>query len=817
MKKLLFTFLLAIAFLGPAALASPLLPQDLVFIPAGGGKYIYCNNSEGITNSDLADDTYGAPACIMNNENLGPDKYVLYLSHFNRTTRTDGNGNVLGGYDIELDAAVTAREDCVIRIGRRAFEVPQDTVYYQDGSRTCIEDDWSSLYSCADLMNEPIYKLHSDAVYTPADQAPVTLELPAGETRFLSAYIENYAPVPYPKHVFLAANLEILSGAADLDVIAFNSNTSQMGRETYREKAAFGTYKRDRTQKGVADTLPQVNTELAYTIDDSISDGTKLPVTIYNQFVPEGNVTEEWCTNLNPQDDTYVRRITAESDLLTYRYKDPSKLSFYGSAVPETQRDDIWVFDAFHSDTKEYPGAVSGYTAEDYIPNYPLTTDRDNLGYGCSMGNYGVAVRYHLRIANQGAQDRYLDYVATTTANLIVRVLDENGNTCSPVLAKGLTAEQTTDTLASVRLPAGKTTAFTIEMTLPVQCYGGPRQSFVIRDQETPPVFTQSNLQKAVILYKQPPEVAALLDSADSYTRSVFSGSLDNYKIVPTAGGYAAFRDAVSGQPNYYAYVWDKLNRLYLLDKNFCITQEYVLPRPAIELSAVLDQVYVKLAGGQRMQTDGSQPPVSIGPGELPRGGPKTIVEMIDGDVCCSFDGKTFYPVVYQGSPPPYVEYTDGVFYVYTDNIRWSLDGIYWFDASSAAAYPADTIRNPAFVQIGGKLLGFDRLPRLIDDRMAVPMRFIFETFGLDVQWDPADNTATVKKDGAVIAFRSMDKIAWVNGVPVEMDIPMYNDDGRLLVPIRFLAENLGYRVDWDPENRIANIALPAEAAAQCV
>lgn len=68
----------------------------------------------------------------------------------------------------------------------------------------------------------------------------------------------------------------------------------------------FGSYQRDRCQKGIADTLPEVNTELKYTIDDSVETGTNLPVKIYNQYV-DGEAVDMWCTNLNPQDDIWSK------------------------------------------------------------------------------------------------------------------------------------------------------------------------------------------------------------------------------------------------------------------------------------------------------------------------------------------------------------------------------------------------------------------------------------------------------------------------------------------------------------------------------
>ena len=66
--------------------------NELKFEPAGGGKFIYCNNPEGIEDDVLLNGD--VPVWIMNNENLEPDNYYIYLSHRNYT----GNGG--RGYSI---------------------------------------------------------------------------------------------------------------------------------------------------------------------------------------------------------------------------------------------------------------------------------------------------------------------------------------------------------------------------------------------------------------------------------------------------------------------------------------------------------------------------------------------------------------------------------------------------------------------------------------------------------------------------------------------------------------------------------------------
>ena len=140
---------------------------------------------------------------------------------------------------------------------------------------------------------------------------------------------------------------------------------------------------------------------------------------------------------------------------------DPEKRLYYGKNVPEEEKDNVWVFDVFHSETKDYVGyAATGVGADDYKPNYILDIDRDNIGYACCMGNYGVTNRYHLTVTNSGSQTRYFDYKLFTGASVIVKVTDENGNLLQPTLTKGQTIEQTEDIMTSIELPAGESRSF---------------------------------------------------------------------------------------------------------------------------------------------------------------------------------------------------------------------------------------------------------------------------------------------------------------------------------------------------------------------
>ena len=117
-----------------------------------------------------------------------------------------------------------------------------------------------------------------------------------------------------------------------------------------------------------------------------------------------------------------------------------------------------------------------------------------------------------------------------------------------------------------------------------------------------------------------------------------------------------------------------------------------------------------------------------------------------------------------------------------------------------------DEMKDAPYVAYQGTLLGFETPPVMEDDRTLVPMRFLFEQLGAEVDWNQETMTATATLGTQAVAF-SIDNIgATVNSAPVTMDVPARLVNDKTMVPLRFLSENLGYTVTWDGENRIATI-----------
>ena len=113
----------------------------------------------------------------------------------------------------------------------------------------------------------------------------------------------------------------------------------------------------------------------------------------------------------------------------------------------------------------------------------------------------------------------------------------------------------------------------------------------------------------------------------------------------------------------------------------------------------------------------------------------------------------------------------------------------------------------PITVYLDGLDLYFDVEPKIIDGRTMVPMRKIFEALGADISWDGNARKVTAVRGSIIVELTIGNDTALVNGKPVKLEALAVIEEGRSLVPLRFVAEALGCRVSWDSEKRRVAIA----------
>jgi len=101
-------------------------------------------------------------------------------------------------------------------------------------------------------------------------------------------------------------------------------------------------------------------------------------------------------------------------------------------------------------------------------------------------------------------------------------------------------------------------------------------------------------------------------------------------------------------------------------------------------------------------------------------------------------------------------------------------------------------------VVLNGSILSFDVNPINDSGRILLPVRGIFEAFGLEVNWDANTRIITATNDTNTVVMQVGVKEFSVNGAVISLDVPAKIIKGRTLVPVRAIAEGLGMSTDWN-------------------
>lgn len=110
---------------------------------------------------------------------------------------------------------------------------------------------------------------------------------------------------------------------------------------------------------------------------------------------------------------------------------------------------------------------------------------------------------------------------------------------------------------------------------------------------------------------------------------------------------------------------------------------------------------------------------------------------------------------------------------------------------------------NEIRVILEGKQLDFDVAPQILNGRVLVPMRKIFESFGLTVTWDNTLRAARGSSPSMDILFTIGSSKAIINGIEYNLDVPAQIIGGSTMLPLRFLSENMDYNVVWNGDAQL--------------
>ena len=113
------------------------------------------------------------------------------------------------------------------------------------------------------------------------------------------------------------------------------------------------------------------------------------------------------------------------------------------------------------------------------------------------------------------------------------------------------------------------------------------------------------------------------------------------------------------------------------------------------------------------------------------------------------------------------------------------------------------TIGNPYMIVNEDTMVEIDppnrgTAPIVLNGRTMVPIRAIVESMGGVVDWDASAERITLEAQKHTVVMTLGSKAITADGAQKEMDIaPYLNDKDRTLLPVRFVAENLGTQIEW--------------------
>jgi len=99
------------------------------------------------------------------------------------------------------------------------------------------------------------------------------------------------------------------------------------------------------------------------------------------------------------------------------------------------------------------------------------------------------------------------------------------------------------------------------------------------------------------------------------------------------------------------------------------------------------------------------------------------------------------------------------------------------------------------------------------DGRVLVPVRGVFEQMGVNVDWEPASQAVYATGNGRQVTLYINKRTARVDDRDVPLDVPAILYAGRTMVPLRFISESMGAMVDWIPSTN--TVAISTTIASQ--
>lgn len=115
-------------------------------------------------------------------------------------------------------------------------------------------------------------------------------------------------------------------------------------------------------------------------------------------------------------------------------------------------------------------------------------------------------------------------------------------------------------------------------------------------------------------------------------------------------------------------------------------------------------------------------------------------------------------------------------------------------------------IRGNIRVMVDHKIVQSTPGPYVKESRTMVPLRVIAESLGANVDWDSKENRIDMLRKGNKIQLWIGKTEADKSSQKIPLDVAPEVIDGRTFIPLRFVAEAFGCKVEWDDLTQTAKV-----------
>lgn len=113
---------------------------------------------------------------------------------------------------------------------------------------------------------------------------------------------------------------------------------------------------------------------------------------------------------------------------------------------------------------------------------------------------------------------------------------------------------------------------------------------------------------------------------------------------------------------------------------------------------------------------------------------------------------------------------------------------------------------------VEGKKIDFSKYsnvnPTIKNGSTLIPIRALAENLGADIKYDSETASVNILSGSKEIVLVKDKKTAKVNSSAVKLDEPAQNVNGRILIPLRFVSEQLDKEVSWYPYSKYGIISI---------